>query len=493
MGVDHATRANQEADLISAPAWLPIIYACDNNFEPAKVEAYYRGVLSVLGRPVGIYGGDRLVTWAYEQLGIFWSMQTSSWSSGRVSPYARFLQRDHDVIVPGGVVDVVVPLSPCPTWKRTPMDDLRYGPADNAPETIYDLPGPFEVLRLEQPGVMEAMSGSLVPPTPSQILLAAQRAAARVGVKVYEYPGWRDRCRCHDGSHERGEQPNGRIWGPFFGPMAHKTAGDLGTRTVEKYILDIILSDPAVPVKCQIVGAPNGDIWLVAAGRANHDLNMSPAAYAAYRDQTWSLAGYQNLRGTGYNGSGYTLGWEQIAAGIPTEAQRRSLVAFAAELALILGRTGQGFAGHGENASDRDFNDPQQDMGLNRREAMAIVANPGATPPPVTEGFLMALSDNEQKQVLTDTRSILNILSTGRVDGKDWSYPFPLFQARANDIAALVGKVNGITDTLAARLNDPADDLDPQAVADAVVASMGEGLAQELLDALAARLSAKTA
>ena len=49
------------------------------------------------------------------------------------------------------------------------------------------------------------------PMTPAQML----KALRAEGVTIKEWSGWRDRCRCHSGSHEKGIGPTGPM--PFPG------------------------------------------------------------------------------------------------------------------------------------------------------------------------------------------------------------------------------------------------------------------------------------
>lgn len=178
MGVDHAQRANADADSKGVPSWAPIVYACDADRTLAQVQDYYLGVLSVAGRPVGAYGGSRLIAGLREQLGIRWFMQAAatSWSDG-VSPYAQFWQRDPNVTVPGGVVDQVVPLATYPTWKTggpSMSKATLYPPADtkaswfaNAhPGSIMPLTAPVLVLHTTEGGnAYPAYQGGAVAPT----------------------------------------------------------------------------------------------------------------------------------------------------------------------------------------------------------------------------------------------------------------------------------------------------------------------------------------
>lgn len=220
------------------------------------------------------------------------------------------------------------------------------------------------------------------PLTPSA-LIAVLKAE---GIVVREYTGWRDRCRCHTGSHEDGVGWAGRGWGTLNGTVTHITGGDLGGRTVPDYIRDIINGDPDVPCKAQFVIAPNGDCWLNSAGRCNH------AGWVGGRVDDHMIAADFSLsdnyddrfRGDSADGNSFTMGIEQITSSAVTSAQRATSVKINAALARKFGWTGQESVGHGEISSARSFVDPGLDMGQFRRDVMARVeAGPGTPPEPV--------------------------------------------------------------------------------------------------------------
>jgi hypothetical protein len=125
LGADHAKRANADADKKGAGAWEPILYAVDDNRTYAQVEQYFRGVLSVPGRPVGAYGGGDLIDALYDNLGIRWFMEAGAkaWDHALdyVSPRSQFWQRDPNVPVGNSAVDQVVQLAQYPTRKTGPM------------------------------------------------------------------------------------------------------------------------------------------------------------------------------------------------------------------------------------------------------------------------------------------------------------------------------------------------------------------------------------
>lgn len=217
------------------------------------------------------------------------------------------------------------------------------------------------------------------PPTPSQ-LLAALKAE---GLTVKEYAGWRDRCRCHDGSHEKGERRNSRGWGNLNGTVTHITGGALGGRSVEAYIRDIINGDPATPTKAQLVTAPDGVVWLNSAGRCNHagKVGSKVQAHLIAADFSTTDDYDDRFRGSAVDGNSFTIGNEVITASKMTAAQYDSAVKVAAAVARLKGWTGQESVGHGEISSARYKVDPGLDMGKFRRDVMARIAKPIAPKP----------------------------------------------------------------------------------------------------------------
>lgn len=195
------------------------------------------------------------------------------------------------------------------------------------------------------------------------------------GIVVREYPNWRDRCRCHTGSHEKGIGWAGRAWGTLNGQVNHITAGDLGGRTVEQYIAAAILGDPNIPCKVQSVIAPNGDLWLVSAGRSNHAglVGSNVQAHLVAADFSTSDDYDDRFRGGSADGNAFTIGYEVITSKTMTAAARATLVKANAAVARKLGWTGQESVGHGEISSARYFVDPGLNMGQFRRDVMARV------------------------------------------------------------------------------------------------------------------------
>lgn len=210
------------------------------------------------------------------------------------------------------------------------------------------------------------------------------RAFKAEGIKVREYPGWRDRCRCHEGSHERNERRNGNGWFDVVGQVAHITAGDLNGRSVESYIRDIINGDPNVPSKSQTVIAPNGDVWLNSTGRCNHAGKVGAGVRAALLGDRFSLndAYDSRWRGGAVDGNSFTYGDEVITSKNMTTAQRASLVKVHAARAKFHKWDGRQSVGHGEISSARYPVDPGLDMGKFRRDVNTEMKPTPKPPPP---------------------------------------------------------------------------------------------------------------
>ena len=197
------------------------------------------------------------------------------------------------------------------------------------------------------------------PITPDQLI----KALKRMGQPYREYQGWRERGIWR--TKRDGFEPRGIT--------IHHTAGGLGKRSVEQYIADIIDGDPSVPDKAHAVIAPDGALWLNAAGRANHCVYYSQRAMDAILAGDLPTTGSVAWRGSLQNMNRHAYGVECIATGVPNAAQRATAVKWAAALALHHGWSGGETFGHGEVAQDRDWSDPGWDMGTFRRDVKALV------------------------------------------------------------------------------------------------------------------------
>lgn len=215
------------------------------------------------------------------------------------------------------------------------------------------------------------------PLTPDQ-LLAALRAE---GLAPVELSGWRDRCRCHDGSHEKGG-PTVRPWGPFSGVTWHITTGGAykGQQALDYAAGLLAQGDPgrALPGPlCQISIDGDGRVILISAGRSNHVGSVSQAGLDAMIAGSFSTSGNVNLRGRGVDGNTRTVGIEIMSPSVPTEVQIDAAVRVTAGIDRVVGWTGQETHGHGEISDQRDWTDPNLNMGSMRLRVMAAVARSG--------------------------------------------------------------------------------------------------------------------
>ena len=224
------------------------------------------------------------------------------------------------------------------------------------------------------------------PMTPNQ-LLAALKAE---GLTVVEYIGWRDRCRCHSGSHEKNigwlGNTASRGWGDVNGTLTHITAGGLGGGSVESYIARIINGDPNVLCKAQFVIAPNGVVYLNSAGRSNHAGTVGSDVRAHMIVADFSLSDDFDNRFTGgaVDGNAFTYGIENIGVGYITAAQRTASVKVNAAIARHYAWGGRESVGHGEVSNRRGKADPNLHMGDFRRAVIARVKAGAGTSAPKT-------------------------------------------------------------------------------------------------------------
>jgi hypothetical protein len=178
-GVRIAKDYNAKADGLFAPLGLPLYYACDSNLDVAQVEQFYRGVLSVPGRPVGIYGSRRLLDWA-ASIGIKWRWQAAarSWSDYQLSPNAQLEQLNPINVASGSTrIDNDAEHAKSPAWTKEGDYMTRatmYPPADRTsqwfanayPGSIMALTAPVFVLHTTEGGnTWPGYGGGAVAPT----------------------------------------------------------------------------------------------------------------------------------------------------------------------------------------------------------------------------------------------------------------------------------------------------------------------------------------
>lgn len=177
-----------------------------------------------------------------------------------------------------------------------------------------------------------------------------------------------------------------------IGITIHITAGGLGSRSEQSYIDDIIMSDPAVPVKANAVGAPDGTLWLTAQGNSNHANQFSPEGKRLTERAAWPLTGSKAARGSLTGWSRRAYGIELIAATRPNAAEYRTAVIWAAALCRLHGWRPGVIHGHGEISANRDFGDPGINMGAFRRAVAALLApKPAPKPAPINVDREVAL------------------------------------------------------------------------------------------------------
>lgn len=226
------------------------------------------------------------------------------------------------------------------------------------------------------------------PLTPDQLISALRLE----GLSVVEIPGWRDRCRCHLGSHSAG----GRLvrgWGPITGVTWHITTGaaNSGQAAID-YCGYLNIGRPqAVPPTpgplVQITIDADGRALICSAGRSNHVGSIGQSAFDHMLAADFSLTSYQNVRGEGIDGNTHCYGIEIQTPTTPSQTQINAAVKVSAAICRAYGWTGQEVHGHGEVAAARSYSDPNLNMGDVRRAVMAQVASPaGSGSTPTQEG-----------------------------------------------------------------------------------------------------------
>ena len=347
--------------------------------------------------------------------------------------------------------------------------------------------------------------------TPTEILAALTGA----GLDVYQMPGWRDRCRCHTGSHERSVGRRA-AFGPTLGVMWHHTAGPmLGGQAAIDYTRNILINGNGATVGplCLAGIDKDGRILLVGAGRANHAGGMSAAARDALRNGTLGTSGDRNLRGRGVDGNTITVGWEILAPHAPNSTQRQAAIAATAAILRALGKPGSAIIGHGEASDQRDFSDPGLDMGAVRRDVTRLLADPARPVTPVTpvqEDDDMPYTEQQLKAIIRDTmheimgggynaatqKALGDALASERGHTlaaqaaqkaiSDWSRIPQALAAISAKVGAQVDEktlaaaiVAGLTGEVRDAVRDAATQGgSPDAIADRVVARLGEALTQ---------------
>lgn len=152
-GTQDALLANGQADDLGYPADSCIYYAVDTDAVVDAVRPYFQGVVSVPGRPAGVYGGIHVVDPLLTDGTCKFGWQTVAWSRGVVSQIAHLYQRltptlpspggsyDEDVVLPAGETSwgqwAASPSVPAPTPPTPPPPPLD--PIDGAIMTLPEL------------------------------------------------------------------------------------------------------------------------------------------------------------------------------------------------------------------------------------------------------------------------------------------------------------------------------------------------------------------
>jgi Domain of unknown function (DUF1906) len=98
-GRDDAHLANNYANNLGAPGWVPIYYATDFHAQGNQITGpicdYYRAARDYGGREVRCYGGAPVLDHLHDHLGLrgAWQPAAASWSDYRMSPYAVMHQQ----------------------------------------------------------------------------------------------------------------------------------------------------------------------------------------------------------------------------------------------------------------------------------------------------------------------------------------------------------------------------------------------------------------
>jgi hypothetical protein len=117
-GAADVVAAEAQATALGYPLTAVLFYAVDYDAAPAAVAPYFAGVTSKAHRPVGVYGGIRVVDGVVAP----WKWQACAWSAGRVSTSAHLYQRLHATVAhPLSGTDENVVLHPFPMWTNTPV------------------------------------------------------------------------------------------------------------------------------------------------------------------------------------------------------------------------------------------------------------------------------------------------------------------------------------------------------------------------------------
>jgi hypothetical protein len=106
VGVTDAQIAEAQHRAYGGPPDRPIYFSVDEDVSGAEVEAYFRGVNSVIGvRRTGVYGSYRMVEYLRDKDLVAWTWQTYAWSNGQWDPRNNLEQYLNGQVVGGADVD----------------------------------------------------------------------------------------------------------------------------------------------------------------------------------------------------------------------------------------------------------------------------------------------------------------------------------------------------------------------------------------------------
>lgn len=209
----------------------------------------------------------------------------------------------------------------------------------------------------------------------AKAMTAAQMLAAmkKWGVQYKEYPGWQT----------RGRGPMGDV----HGVIIHHTGSDSQSDSYLKFLAEIGRPDDGIPAPlCNSATDMDGDVWLIAATRANHAGAGSTATLTHVIDEDYAGTAYKgpelkpgtdNIGGTAANGMYY--GNEvRFDGGQPmTVKQFASAVRWAAAICDFHGWSAMSVIGHREHTHRKP--DPQSCFMYTFRGAVAALLKAGPT------------------------------------------------------------------------------------------------------------------
>jgi hypothetical protein len=170
-GKDDAVFAAGQATALGLPPDCPVFFAVDSDVDPVRVLPYFRGIDDIgLGRPVGVYGSQRVVDSVMSAGLAEYGWQTVAWSHGKRSRLAHLLQTT-DPSLPG--TDKNVLLKPLPLW-GAPKPDPVIPPAPPAAPIVEDTE---MVIVIDTNGTAALLAAGRILPLHTNAEVDAYRAA----------------------------------------------------------------------------------------------------------------------------------------------------------------------------------------------------------------------------------------------------------------------------------------------------------------------------